>query len=125
MSNKSSADEDEDSDVADEDDVCVSDSGGEETVPGNWEASAGFQQAGVCAGSVEVEERVRPHIHLDDLCLVCPRLNHFCSLVQERRRDLPATEEAGSLSGLDPSLFHPGSSRIYSHCSFLWSKPGF
>lgn len=102
-------------DVADEDDVCVSDSGGEETVPGNWETSAGFQQTGVCAGNVEVEERVRPHIRRYDLCLVCPHLNLFCSLVQERRRDLPATEEARSLSGLEAGLFHPGSSRIYSH----------
>lgn len=125
-------------DVADKVDACVPDGGGEETVPGNWETPARFQQRGVYAGGVELEEPVSPHVHLEELlhiCLIWPRLNQvFASRsLQKRRRDLPAAEEPGSLSGLEPGLFHPGSSKIcfiyhlftYFFLLFLWSNPRF
>lgn len=44
----------------DQDGVCVSDGGGEETAARNGETAAGLQPTGVSAGSVEVEGGVRP-----------------------------------------------------------------
>lgn len=86
--------------------TCVLDGGGEETAAGTGEASSWLHQTRVCRGGVEMEERVSLELHfsasshLQDFFLNWAE--SFCSRVsQERRRDLPAAEEAGSFSGLE------------------------
>lgn len=92
---------------------CVSDGGGEETAAGRREAQTGLHQEAVPTRGVEMEERVSVKI-VDPLHPVSGRsmLASLCLCSQDRRRDLPPAEEAGSFSGLEPSVFHHGSSKI-------------
>lgn len=82
-------------DVADKDDDCVPDGGGEETVPRNWETSARFQQRGVYAGGVELEERVSPHVHLYDLSYLS-YLTSFESLFLAAEKEMRSTTSWGA-----------------------------